>query len=214
MSDQDRTANERFKSRSSDLAPWCIVAAVAIHAAAFVLARPFDVEPLGATEATEMSLVIPPIELPEPPADIPRPAAPVVGEVDLDQTVTIPRTDFDDFVAPVGPPPAAGAGEGRVRFIPYDTPPVLRDRDRVSRILEREYPSRLRDAGVTGTVELWLYVEADGRVTDAEVRESSGNEALDAAAVRVGRQMRFRPALNRDRPTAVWVRQPITFRVR
>lgn len=214
MTRADRTGNDRFKTRSAELTRLCLLAAVAIHAAVFLLVGPFEVDALAATEATEIELVIPPIDLPEPPDDIPRPAAPVVGDVDLDLAVTIPRNRFDDFLPPVQPPPEAAGDEGRVRFIPYDTPPVLRDREDIARFLRREYPSRLRSAGVEGTVELWLYVETDGRVTDAEIRESSGVPALDEAAIRVGRQMRFSPARNRDRPTAVWVRQPVTFRVR
>lgn len=214
MTRGDLTRNDRFKARSADLTRLSLLAAVAVHAAAFLLVGPFEVDGLAATEAAGIELVIPSVDLPEPPADIPRPAAPVLGDIELSERVTIPRTDFDAVEPGVPAPPSMEGGEGRVRFIPYDTPPVLIDREEVARILEREYPARLRSAGVAGTVELWLYVETDGRVTDAEIRASSGNTALDEAALRVGRRMRFEPALNRDRPTAVWVRQPVTFRIR
>jgi len=36
---------------------------------------------------------------------------------------------------------------------------------------------------------------------------------LDEAAVRVAERMKFRPAKNMDRPTAVWVQQWISFRI-
>lgn len=214
MTRGDFTGNDRFKARSADFTRLGLLVAVAVHAVAFLLIGPFEVDGLAATEAAEMELVIPTVDLPEPPADIPRPAAPVVGDLDISHEITIPRTDFEGFEPAVPAPPRVEDAKGRVRFIPYDTPPVLRDREDIARILEREYPSRLRAAGVRGTVELWLYVGIDGRVTDAEIRESSGNAALDEAALRVGRQMRFVPARNRDRPTAVWVRQPVTFRIR
>lgn len=213
MTRRDPTRNDRFKTRSAQLTRVSLLVATAVHAAVFLLVGPFEVDRLAATEAAGIELVIPAVDLPEPPADIPRPATPVLGDLDIAEDVTIPSTDFEGFDPAVPAPPRVTRDEGRVRFIPYDTPPVLRDRDEVARILQREYPSGLRSAGVEGTVELWLYVEADGRVTDAEIRESSGNAALDEAALRVGRRMRFVPARNRDRPTAVWVRQPITFRI-
>ncbi len=46
---------------------------------------------------------------------------------------------------------------------------------------------------------------------DIRVNTPSGYPALDEAAQRVARMMRFSPALNRDQPVAVWVQIPITF---
>ncbi|MFB6241128.1 MAG: TonB family protein [Gemmatimonadota bacterium] len=46
------------------------------------------------------------------------------------------------------------------------------------------------------------------------VQQSSGYPALDRAAKEVAAEMRFSPAMNRDRKTAVWVQQAIEFEVR
>ena len=83
----------------------------------------------------------------------------------------------------------------------------------VTRILEREYPRTLMDMGVGGRVELWLYVTEDGTVGNFEVRTSSGNQLLDEAAGKVVQAMKFTPAKNRDKVTAVWVSQVVTFEV-
>jgi TonB family protein len=76
------------------------------------------------------------------------------------------------------------------------------------------YPALLRDAGVGGTVRVYFYIDEDGVVRDTRIDQSSGHPALDDAALSVASVYRFSPALNRDRPTPVWVSFPITFQVR
>lgn len=98
-------------------------------------------------------------------------------------------------------------------FVAYDTPPVLENGGEIQQVLMRAYPSELKNAGIGGRVEMWLYVDLSGAVTNHELKTSSGNEALDRAAAEVVRQMRFRPARNRGEPTAVWVSQWLTFQV-
>ena len=80
------------------------------------------------------------------------------------------------------------------------------------RALEREYPPLLRDAGIGGTVKVWFFIDENGVVRNQVVHETSGHEALDAAALRVAPVFRFTPALNRDKAVPVWVSLPITFR--
>jgi TonB family protein len=98
-------------------------------------------------------------------------------------------------------------------FVAYDTPPVLQNTDEIQQILRRAYPRELMSAGIGGRVEMWLYVDLSGAVTNHELKTTSGNEALDRAAAEVVRQMRFRPARNQGEPTAVWVSQWVTFQV-
>jgi len=99
-------------------------------------------------------------------------------------------------------------------FTPFTVAPTLKNRDEVARTLEREYPPMLRDAGIGGSVNVWLFIDEQGAVQDVRVNKSSGFEALDDAALRVGSQMEFTPALNRDERVVVWVSIPITFQVR
>ena len=78
--------------------------------------------------------------------------------------------------------------------------------------LEEEYPALLRGAGVGGRAEVWLLLDADGLLRDTRINESSGHEALDLAALRVARVMRFSPAMGGAEPVPVWVSIPIEFR--
>ena len=44
------------------------------------------------------------------------------------------------------------------------------------------------------------------------MKEGSGHEALDGAALKVGEIMEFTPALNRDQKVKVWIALPIIFK--
>ncbi len=78
----------------------------------------------------------------------------------------------------------------------------------------KEYPTILRDAGIGGTVVVWMFISEEGEVLNRRVSESSGHVALDEAALEVADVFRFTPALNRDRIVQVWIQLPITFQVR
>ncbi|MYC86877.1 MAG: M56 family metallopeptidase [Gemmatimonadales bacterium] len=101
----------------------------------------------------------------------------------------------------------------RPTLIAFDTPPVLQNVDEVRRVFERAYPRDLKDAGIGGRVELWLYIDLSGAVANHEIKTSSDSDALDRAAAEVAQQMRFRPARNKGEPAAVWISQWVTFQV-
>lgn len=108
-------------------------------------------------------------------------------------------------------PQAEASRSDEPAFVPHDVPPQIQNRDEVQRALVREYPPLLRDAGIGGSVDLWLHVRESGEVRGARIQRSSGHEALDAAALRVARVMRFSPAKNGEEIVAVWVSLPIRF---
>lgn len=98
------------------------------------------------------------------------------------------------------------------RLTPMTVRPTIRNRDDVARALQRFYPPLLRDAGIGGTVVLWLRIDAEGNVVATRIHESSGQQGLDEAALRIGEVIEFTPAMNRDRRIPVWVQWPINFR--
>lgn len=98
-------------------------------------------------------------------------------------------------------------------FVPRDVDPELKNRREVTRELRRRYPLHLQEAGIGGTVLVWLLIDEEGKVRKYEIKQSSGRTELDRAAIDVIDVMEFSPALRRDRPVAVWVALPITFRV-
>src|SRR5687768_1732937 len=177
----------------------------------------------------------PPPPPPPPPEDTPPP--PEITEVPKGfQVLTVPTV-----IPPDIPPPTAGpeiseadfSGEGveggkatgnptvKVTaenieaapvFTPYTVKPELKNREAVSRALVRNYPPLLRDAGIGGTVLTWLLIDETGNVTKTQVKDGSGHDALDQAALKVADIMQFTPALNRDQKVKVWIALPIVFR--
>ncbi|MFO8173606.1 MAG: M56 family metallopeptidase [Longimicrobiales bacterium] len=99
-------------------------------------------------------------------------------------------------------------------FTPYTVRPDIRNRSEIARVMEESYPPLLRDAGISGTATVWFFLDETGSVQEAQINESSGHQALDAAALRVARDIEFTPALNGDEPVPVWISLPITFTTR
>lgn len=210
----DETANDRFKRRASTWLSAGISVAVLVHFAIFALFPRLDATPPAMAAETLAAVDLPPeVEIPPPPERIARPATPRVASVELEEDITIAPTTFEANPADrLGPPPAVGStADDRPEFIPYDVAPKLRNRPEVLTLLERRYPRSLKDAGIGGTVLLWLYVDERGRVQETRVAETSGYAALDRAAQEVATEMEFTPAQNRDRVTPVWLSQPIDF---
>ncbi|OGW62112.1 MAG: hypothetical protein A2V83_00100 [Nitrospirae bacterium RBG_16_64_22] len=75
------------------------------------------------------------------------------------------------------------------------------------------YPKMARRHGLEGTVVLRLLVAETGNVGDVVVDAPSGCIDLDKAAIDAVRKWRFIPATRGGVAVAVWVRQPVTFRL-
>ncbi len=210
------TANDKFKRTSGDWTMIGMLLAVGLHLALFVFVRPFEAEDLGVVAEELTALNLPPeVKIPPPPEQIARPATPRVADFDMSPDITIEKTDFSAFTSAEDLPPPAPSEDpsDRPTFIPRDTDPVLQDQSSIVALLERSYPENLKNAGIGGTVVFWLFVDENGTVANYEIKTSSGNTLLDQAAVPVVTQMRFSPAMSRDKPVGVWVDQPVTFEV-
>ena len=96
--------------------------------------------------------------------------------------------------------PPAPQSVPSTRVAAIDTPPP-------------EYPLELACDGIGGVVELQVTVGPDGAVSGARTRQSSGQAALDAAALEAVRSWRFRPATRNGQPVAVDIAVPMTFNV-
>ena len=76
-----------------------------------------------------------------------------------------------------------------------------------------EYPPDAWDDGIDGTTVLRLLISRRGTVDSALVVESSGNAALDSAALANSRRLRYKPAAQGGNPVQVWGRLPVVFSV-
>lgn len=97
-------------------------------------------------------------------------------------------------------------------FTPYTDRPQLQNRDETAAALVRNYSAELRDAGIGGTSLLWLLLDETGKVVQTRVKETSGHAEIDAAAQRVGMEMRFTPARNGAEAVPVWIALPIVMK--
>lgn len=81
----------------------------------------------------------------------------------------------------------------------------------VQKVVEPGYPDVCRQAGIEGQAVVQVLVDVNGTVAEAKILKSSGNEALDDAALTAARQFIFTPARQRDRNVRVWVSIPFRF---
>jgi protein TonB len=84
-----------------------------------------------------------------------------------------------------------------------------------TREVEPEVPDSLREEGVEGSysVTVSYTVDENGRVTGVSVSRSSGQDALDDAAVRAIRKFRYKPAQQNGQPRAVKMTKRFSFRI-
>lgn len=213
------TANDRLKDAFGERLWGCLAIAALLHFAVLAFWPQMTVAAPGSGPRPVDLVALPPeVEIPPPPDELPRPAVPVASlEVDIDPALTIPPTTLND--APLAlPQPRLGSGvkvSARPEWTPYEVKPELRNAREYLRVLEARYPGMLRDAGLGGTVRLWVHLDESGSVMETRVAESSGHVELDRVAEEVMHEVaRFRPALNRDRAVRVWVQIPVTFEAR
>lgn len=74
------------------------------------------------------------------------------------------------------------------------------------------YPAALEERGIGGTVSVLLSIDAMGRVTETSLAASSGQPALDRAALSGVRRWRFKPALRQGQPIPTTTRVNVVFR--
>ncbi len=104
--------------------------------------------------------------------------------------------------------------EREVYRTPYTAAPYILNPWEVLRAKEREYPQHLRQAGATGTVAVYFFIDKTGTVQDIRIDHGSGDAAFDAAALRVAGVHRFGAAMYGLTRVPVWWSLPITFEVR
>ena len=93
----------------------------------------------------------------------------------------------------------------------YSHSPELKNWAESLRLTIEQHPPELRDAGIGGTVHLWVLVDREGIVRKAVTRQSSGHETLDQVALGLAPHLRFYPALDRATPVPSWYSVPFQF---
>ena len=76
------------------------------------------------------------------------------------------------------------------------------------------YPDLARKRGQEGTVILRVLVNKEGRVDDLEIEDSSGFGVLDRAALASVKKWSFEPGRRGEERMQMWVRIPVTFKLK
>ena len=144
------------------------------------------------------------IDRPPPPA---RPSIPIESESeDISDDLTMDELDLENFEAWDAPPPPP---EGpRVKFIPYDDPPVPKTP------IRPEYPEIAQEAGIEGTVYVQAFIDKKGRVKEVSIVKGIPNTGLNEAAMDAIRKTRVRPAKQRERAVGVYISIPVHFKLK
>jgi periplasmic protein TonB len=74
-----------------------------------------------------------------------------------------------------------------------------------------DYPAAAMRQGAGGTVQVKLSIAANGSVSQLDIVKTSGNRALDRAALSALRRWTFQPATQNGQPVSSEVVVPITF---
>jgi TonB family protein len=149
-----------------------------------------------------------------PKVGIPKPVAD--DEVVDDNVVLATREDLADIQAPEV---SANAGDANivVDIQEEDYLPSIDEFVPVEQIAEMVaeekpiYPRLQQQMGMEGVVWIKALVKSDGTVGDAVIQKTSGNAALDQAALDVAKKNKFKPALQNGRPVAMWVSYKVDF---
>ena len=78
-------------------------------------------------------------------------------------------------------------------------------------LAQKIYPKVSIRLGESGRVLLHVLIGVDGAAQKVEIKQSSGFERLDQAAIRVAQQTRYRPGKKDGQPEAMWFAVPIPF---
>ena len=126
--------------------------------------------------------------------------APVIQDIEEeDIIIEAPEEENIDIEDDALPPPDV--------FVPFETAPAI-----VTQVLP-VYPELARKAGIEGTVYVKILVDKQGVVRDAILMRGIG-AGLDEAALEAVRKWVYTPAIQNNRPIAVWVAQPVLFSLR
>lgn len=186
-----------------------MLASLVITICAFLVVPTIEIKPFEGRVDIPYRILPPgtftPTDIPEPePQKRPKPKIVEPADPnDQDAQPTIGRTDWDD---------RPGIQHvTKLEVVPYYQVQI---QPKALKAPPPEYPELALRAGIEGTCVIKGIIDTTGNVIDAQIFKSSGNTLLDDAAITSFLTYQFTPAYARDRPVAVWIRMPISFKIR
>lgn len=169
-----------------------------------------------------------PADAPPPPSDAvqerPRKTRPVPILVDTPTTDPVPPDTQvkpyeigDELLPGVPGPPMPEGVEGTDEPLYADAAPVeetpVHWNLKLVDMKPPVYPPRCLRMGIEGRVKVRVLVGENGRPQEVALGESSGESALDQAAMDAVRQWRFEPAKRNGVPVRAWAVVPVEFKL-
>lgn len=154
-----------------------------------------------------------PLPLPPRPAVKPQPKPQVLAvaqpKAEPAEQTPVQGEPPKPVAEPAPAAPAAAAEAPR----PAPPPPLVEPRFDANYLdnPKPSYPNLSRRLGEQGTVQLRVFVNADGSVGKLELKRSSGHPRLDQSAMSTVQAWRFVPARQGSQAVAAWVVVPIHF---
>ncbi len=138
---------------------------------------------------------------PPPPA---KPKMPVAAKSDDEvEAETIEKTDFTGLEKK-----EADVGFRPPKFVAYEVAPQPLNQ----KIMYSVYPEVAKKLGIEGTLFLELWIDTNGKVRNVIITKAL-YPAIDKAAKEKAYQLKFKPAMQRDKPVAVRLSYPVTFKL-
>jgi len=204
---------------------YALLASIAVHVAAgaALYPRPWVPQPRPVIEATlqgsvaapEMAPVAPqPQEVPAPPTPaIPRPAPRRTAMLAV-AAASSPSVPALPVALPEATPSAPAPG---VAVAAAAAAPLMFEPPRFNAAYLANppppYPASARRRGIEGAVFIDARIGAGGEARELKLATSSGDDALDSAAMDAVREWRFVPARRGEQAVEAWVRIPLVFRL-
>jgi protein TonB len=189
---------------------------------------------LPAQESVVLASVI--IEAPAAAKPPPAPAQPVARAAKAASPNPVPKVAAPTAAAPAPPAaaspaplaiadssPASNAPQGSLQTLPAapvaaPTAPAAQPRVELPSSdadylhnPKSEYPRVSRQRNEQGRVVLRVFIGVDGTAQQAEIKQSSGYERLDQAALATVKSWRYVPGKRGGVPEAMWFNVPINF---
>jgi len=186
----------------------CLLIVLVVFILGFIFIPEWEIEK-EIVEPTEPPIII----IPAPPDEVVNIA--IVPKVDVGKVINEEFKEKDVDVEPIKVKnPNDNSKEARVEFgddvifYAYEVPPIPLNLDKV----KFEYPGQLIPLGIEGIVYLELLIDKEGNVRNVRLFESL-HPFLDKVAVEKAWKLKFSPAMQRDKPVAVYYSFPVEFKL-
>ncbi len=184
----------------------CVVVSLILHSSVFLAFKQFETQKID-IQKNEIVLEVEDIpqteQMEKPPAPT-RPSIPVESEdEDIPEDLTIEDTEVDFEEIPAAPAAPKIQEDEIPPFLPLeDQPQPIGGADAIRKLIK--YPEMAQRAGIEGMVRVKALIGKTGLVEEVVVTRDPSNNILSEPVVRAIRQVKFRPAKQRNKPVKFW----------